>query len=434
MLTAQELFIPGQTDPLILLQNLIDSQLFSDYMMYQQEREVRIAANPLATVSVSAETLDVNCLGQTWSEPIHDPLKQVESALASLPLENWTAYGYISFDLARFYYPYTKQVKQPLLYFFVPETELKITPDGVQAKSLSLATQISEICSSSSSFKPYRATTLTEIDWTKKERYTTQVEQLIQAIQSKKLHKAIISHALKLKGELDLIGTYALGTQDNNFARSYCLKIGDVCGVGFSPEILMEIRADNLVVTNPLAGTRARGENLEEDIRLQRELFSEAKEVKEHALSIWLVQQEMESFCIPKTIQIRDFMQVKKYRYVQHISSQVLGEIRPDKTLWDALKALFPAVTVSGIEKHQAIEWIDRLEDEPRGIYAGAIGWINSKNQVDLAIPIRSAYQYKDWIHLNAGAGIMAESIPQREYIECRNKMNTILTNLVLKN
>lgn len=93
---------------------------------------------------------------------------------------------------------------------------------------------------------------------------------------------------------------------------------------------------------------------------------------------------------------------------------------------------LFPGITVSGINKRSALEWIDRLEDEPRGIYAGAIGWVNSKGESDLAIAIRSVYQYGNLVHLNAGAGIIAESVPEKEYVESVNKMNTMLSNLVM--
>ncbi len=131
MLTYQERFIPGQRDSLILLQNLLESGLFFDYMMYHQKQEVRIAANALAVISVSLEELSIQSLDKLQLQPIQDPFKQVESAFANLPIENWTAYGYISFDMARFYYPYTKAISQPLLYFFVPETELRITSEGV---------------------------------------------------------------------------------------------------------------------------------------------------------------------------------------------------------------------------------------------------------------------------------------------------------------
>ncbi|EAW33704.1 salicylate synthase [Lyngbya sp. PCC 8106] len=433
MLTYQERFIPGQIDSLILLQNLLESGLFFDYMMYHQKQEVRIAANALAVISVSLEELSIQSLDQLQLQPIQDPFKQVESAFANLPIENWTAYGYISFDMARFYYPYTKAINQPLLYFFVPETELRITSEGVYIKSLNHLSKLQAICELETASKSYSATTIPELYFTEKQQYIQKVEQLIQAIQAGELQKAIICRSIQFSGELDLLGTYALGYQGNHSARSYCFQFGEVQGVGFSPEILMEIHADHWIVTNPLAGTRPRGKNLEEDQQLQRELFTDAKEVKEHALSILLVQREMSEICVKNTVKISDFMQVKKYPYVQHLSSHVVGQLQADKTPWDALKALFPAITVSGIEKTQAIAWIDRLEDTPRGIYAGAIGWLNGEGQADFAIPIRSAYQYGNSIHLNAGAGIMGESIPQREYIECGNKMNTILTNLVLK-
>ncbi|MEG4573878.1 salicylate synthase [Microcoleus sp. N3A4] len=432
LLTYHELFIPGQRDPLIVLQNLLDSGIFSKYVMYKSENEVRIAGNVLAEISVSSHDVSLAFMGEIKSEPIVDPLKQVESALASLPIENWTAYGYIGFDVARFYYSYSKAIEQPLLYFLVPEIELFIATRGVHIRSIKSPTKVLEALSINSELRDYVATPPV-VDFADKEEYQSQVSDLIQAIQSGDLHKAIISRSVKVKAEMDLLGTYALGAKNNNSARSYCLQAGEVSAVGFSPEILMEVSADGFVVTNPLAGTRPRSENLEEDLQLESELFTDAKEVKEHALSIWLAQSEMAEVCLPETLRIFDFMQVKQYRCVQHLSSRIGGQLKGEKTLWDALKVLFPGVTVSGIDKHKALQWIERLEKEPRGIYAGGIGWVNSSGMADIAIAIRSAYQYGDWVYLNAGAGIVAESIPENEYVESVNKMNTMLTNLVLK-
>ena len=432
ILSYEEMFVPGQRQPLILLQNLLDAGIFSNYVMYQSENEVRIAGNALAEISVSTEAVSFKCQEQTRLEEIADPLKQVESALASLPIENWTAYGYVGFDIARFYYLYSKAIQQPLLYFVVPETELFITAKGVRIRSIKPLAKVREALAVDSQLKDY-VPILPFIDSSDKEHYEKQVAALIQAIQSGHLHKAIISRSVKVKGKMDVLGTYVVGVKSNNSARSYCLRVGDVSAVGFSPEILMEVSADGFVVTNPLAGTRPRADNLAEDAVLKNELFTDAKEVKEHALSIWLAQSEMASVCLPETVQIFDFMQVKQYRCVQHLSSRVGGQLSPGKTLWDALKVLFPGITVSGIDKARALEWIERLEEEPRGIYAGGIGWVDSTGATDLAIAIRSAYQYGDCIYLNAGAGIVAESVPQKEYIESVNKMNTMLTNLVLK-
>jgi salicylate synthetase len=266
-----------------------------------------------------------------------------------------------------------------------------------------------------------------------REIFQQRIQTLIEAIQKGELHKAIISRSLKMTGDLDVLGTYIVAAKSNNSARSYCLKLGDVSAVGFSPETLMEVYEDGSVVTNPLAGTRPRGETLEEDTHLTNELFTDAKEVKEHALSVLLAQSEVASLCLPGTVQIFNFMEVKKYRCVQHLSSRVGGQLKPGNTLWDALKILFPGITVSGINKKQALEWIERLENEPRGIYAGCIGWVDSNGTADLAIAIRSVYQYGNCISLNAGAGIVAESVPEKEYMESVNKMNTMLSNLVFR-
>lgn len=431
-LVYHELFVPSPKDPQSLLQNLLDIGLFSNYMLYQSDRETRIAGNALANIAVSAETVTCSCMGQIQSLPVDDPLKQVEAVLASLPIANWTAYGYAGFDIARFYSPYTKAIQQPLLQFFIPETELHITEKGIRIRSVKPLMKIIEALAIDCPLRSYTATPPV-VDFADREHYQTQVRRLIQAIQEGHLHKAILARSVKVKGEMDLLGTYCLGSQSNNSARSYCLHMDNVSAVGFSPEILMTVDGDRKVITNPLAGTRPRSQNLEEDQQLNGELFTDAKEVKEHALSIWLAQDEINSVCNPDTVRVFDFMEVKKYRCVQHLSSRVGGELKTDKTLWDALKVLFPGITVSGIDKQSALAWIDRLESEPRGLYAGGIGWVDSQGTADLAIAIRSAYQYDDCIYFNAGAGIVSESVPETEYLESVNKMNTMLTNLVLK-
>jgi salicylate synthetase len=429
-LVYHELFVPVQKDPQCLLQTLLNLGL-SSYMLYQSEQETRIAGNALCSIAVSLDAVVCNRLGQTQSQPIGDPLKQVESILASLPIEDWTAYGYISFDLARFYYPYTQAIAQPLLYFVIPETELHITAKGIRIRSVKSLTKILEALSVNNSTRNYTATP-PEVDFSDRTPYQTQVGKLIQAIQAGDLHKAILSRSVQVQGEMDVLGTYCLGAKSNNSARSYCFEFDNVRAVGFSPEILMKVDGDR-IITNPLAGTRPRAENAQHDQKLYRELFTDAKEIKEHALSIWLAQAEMAAFCIPDTVQVYDFMQVKQYRCVQHLSSRVGGQLKPGKTLWDALKVLFPGITVSGIDKYRALKWIDALEAEPRGIYAGGIGWVNSCGMADIAIAIRSVYQYGNSIHFNAGAGIVAESIPENEYLESVNKMNTMLSHLVLR-
>lgn len=430
--TYHEVFVPGKTDPLMLLRNAIASGIFKDYMMYEGENEIRIVANPLADVAVDSETVFSSYQGETCSEAVSDPLKQVETVLGHLPVESWTAYGYVGFDIARFYSTYSKTIKQPILYFFVPEIELRITDKGVHIRSIKSPTKLLEAMSVETRQPEYHATPPT-VELGDNQEYEERVGSLVSAIQRGDLHKAIISRSVEVKGNLDVLGTYTLGAASNNSARSYCFKLGDVRSVGFSPEILMEVNASGFVMTNPLAGTRHREADPEKDALLHDELFTDAKEVKEHALSVWLAQEEIGQVCQPETVQVFDFMEVKKYRCVQHLSSRVGGQLKTDKSLWDALKALFPGITVSGINKKLALDWIDRLEDQPRGLYAGGIGWVDSDGTADLAIAIRSAYQYGDSVYLNAGAGIVGESIPKNEYIESVNKMNTMLSNIVME-
>lgn len=430
--TYHEVFVPGKTDPLMLLRNAIAADIFNDYMMYEGENEVRIVANPLADVAVGTETIHSSYLGDTYSEAVKDPLKQVETVLSHLPVENWTAYGYVGFDIARFYSSYSKAIEQPMLYFFVPEIELRITKKGVHIRSVNSPTKLLEAISTETQQPEYQTTSPT-IESGDNQQYESRVADLVSAIQQGDLHKAIISRSVQVKGNLNVVGTYTLGAAHNNSARSYCFQLGDVRSVGFSPEILMEVNASGFVITNPLAGTRHREADPAKDATLHEELFTDAKEVKEHALSVWLAQQEIAQVCQPETVQVFDFMEVKKYRTVQHLSSRVGGQLKTDKSLWDALKVLFPGITVSGINKKAALEWIDRLEDQPRGIYAGGIGWVDSDGTADLAIAIRSAYQYGDSVYLNAGAGIVGESVPEREYTESVNKMNTMLSNIVLE-
>ena len=432
LVAYHETFVPGSKDALVVLQNLISAKLVTDYLLYQDGEQVRIAGDAVAKITVTPEAVSMNYLGKTQSETVRDPLKQVEVLLAKLPVESWTAYGYVSFDISRFYYPYAKSITYPILQFMVPETEIYSTPKGVFIRSLKSPEKIQKAIAKAAQ-RPQCEATPPELDFADREDYQQNVSKLVHAIKAGELQKAIVSRSVKVQGDLDILGTYALSTQNNTAARSYCMKMGEVCAVGFSPEIFMETSMDGFVVTNPLAGTRSRDKDADADQQLHNELFTDAKEVKEHALSILLAQGEIGSVCTPESVQIFDFMEVKKYRTVQHLSSRVGGQLRPDKTLWDAMRVLFPGITVSGIDKHRALEWIDRLETEPRGLYAGAIGWVNNKGESDLAIAIRSIYQYGDSVYLNAGAGIVAESVPENEYFESVHKMNTMLANLVMK-
>src|SRR5205085_10018995 len=134
--------------------------------------------------------------------------------------------------------------------------------------------------------------------------------------------------------------------------------------------------------------------------------------------SVLEVQHELESVCIDESVSIRGLAHVQKYRTVQHLASRLSGVLAPPYTVWDALRALFPGVTVSGIAKATALEWITRLEPTPRGMYAGAIGWISNNGAADLAIAIRTIFQRGNTVSFHAGVGIVTDSDPRDEYEE----------------
>jgi salicylate synthetase len=432
-----EYVIPRPVDPLSFLRNALNQGLIAeDYLLYRGQNSVIIAGNPLARLTVDVDAITLEYQDRQHRTPATDPFGQIPQILATLPLTQWRAYGYISFDISRFYYAYNHVMNCPLLSFFVPTFEAQLTDHSVTIRSIQPINQIETLfhdqSEGSNSQHHYQVATPT-IDLAHRTDYEERVSDLIKAIHQGDLHKAIISRSVQMTGAMDILATYALSAKHNTAARSYCMQLGDVRTVGFSPEILMAVDANGFVMTNPLAATRRRGESVEEDQRFYNELFSDAKEVKEHALSIWLAQSEIDSLCVEGTTRIFDFMQVKKYRTVQHLSSRAGGQLKPGYTLWDGLKALFPGITVSGIDKASALAWIDRLEDHPRGVYAGGLGWIDSNGAADIAITLRSIFQYGKQVVFQAGAGIVAESKPKYEYMETVNKMKTMLSYLVME-
>jgi salicylate synthetase len=428
----------GRPEPRAVAEALVDAGVLHDYFLYERQGEARIAGDCLAKVSVASDRVSLEWDGvQLHSEPARDPFKQVESLLHSLPMAHWTAFGYVAFDMAKYYHPYSQAIERPLLQFCVPRFEVRIGPGGVSligGEDPDAAEMIRKVADQIAHSGPGTTATPTPPTLTYGDRqdYCDKVKALTTAIRDGALQKAILSRKACLPGSMDLLGTYGASGRVNNAARSYCFRMGDIGAVGYSPEILLEADGRGLVTTNPLAGTRPRGADSAEDLQMWGELFRDPKEVKEHALSVLLVQEEMGSVCSPETVRIYDFMEVKKFRCVQHLSSRVSGKLDADHTMWDALRVLFPGVTVSGINKSSALRWISDMEETPRGIYGGGIGWVDSQGRSDIAIAIRSAFQYGNTIHLNAGAGIVAESVPEREYVESVNKMNTMLSQIVM--
>jgi len=206
----------------------------------------------------------------------------------------------------------------------------------------------------------------------------------------------------------------------------YYLRFPDVELVGSSPEVLVRCEA-GLVQLRPIAGTRRRGMDEEEDRALREELLANAKERAEHVMLVDLGRNDVGRVAVPGTVRVKDFMVVEQYSHVMHIVSQVEGRLTPGKDAYDVLRACFPAGTVSGAPKIRAMEIIEELEPSQRGPYAGAVGYFGFSGNMDTCINIRTVVVKGRQTFIQAGAGIVADSDPEAEYVETCNKAKAMM-------
>ena len=206
----------------------------------------------------------------------------------------------------------------------------------------------------------------------------------------------------------------------------FLLETGDFALVGASPEVHVRL-TDGLVEIRPIAGTRRRGATHEEDLALEKELLADEKEKAEHLMLVDLARNDIGRVCQFGSVTVPDFMVVERYSHVMHIVSQVEGRIAPDKTAFDLMRATFPAGTVSGAPKIRAMQIIAQIEDRQRGFYAGALGYFGYDGNMDTCIMLRTALLKDGQIHIQAGGGWVADSVPADEYQETINKASALL-------
>jgi anthranilate synthase component 1 len=224
----------------------------------------------------------------------------------------------------------------------------------------------------------------------------------------------------------DPFDLYRALRQLNPSPYMYYLDLDECQIVGASPEILVRLEEDK-VTLRPIAGTRKRGSNTEEDLANEKDLLTDPKEIAEHLMLIDLGRNDVGRVSEMGTVQVTDKMIVERYSHVMHIVSNVTGTLSKDLDAIDALKASLPAGTLSGAPKIRAMQIINELEPSSRGIYGGAIGYISWNGNIDTAIAIRTAVIKDNVIHVGAGAGIVADSIPENEWLECKQKAKVFL-------
>jgi anthranilate synthase component I len=259
--------------------------------------------------------------------------------------------------------------------------------------------------------------------------YEENVRKAKEYIKAGDIFQVVPSQRLETQFKGDIIKVYRTLKRINPSPYMYCLDFGDRKIVGSSPEMLVQVE-DRTVVTYPIAGTRPRGKTPEEDRKLEKDMLTDVKERAEHVMLVDLGRNDVGRVAEYGSVKVTKFMGVEKYSHVQHIVSEVTGRLRPDMDEYDAFKSIFPAGTVSGAPKVRAMEIIDELEKNRRGIYAGAVGYFSFNRNMDMAISIRTIIFEKDKAYIQAGGGVVADSDPAAEYQESLNKARGLLKAL----
>jgi anthranilate synthase component 1 len=262
-----------------------------------------------------------------------------------------------------------------------------------------------------------------------KEKFEAAVRETLEHIRAGDIFQAVISRRFEAPFSGDPFSIYSEVRTLNPSPYLYFLEFGDETIIGSSPEMLVKVEGDD-VYTVPIAGTRPRGRNQEEDDRLAAEMLADEKEKAEHLMLVDLARNDIGKVAAFGSVQVTSFMEVDKFSHVQHMTSVVTGKLHDESDRFDALGSCFPAGTVSGAPKLRAMQIIAELEPHPRGIYAGAVGYIGFDDLFEFAIAIRTTIVRDGVASFQTGAGIVADSDPTREYEETGQKARAMLSAL----
>jgi anthranilate synthase component I len=259
-------------------------------------------------------------------------------------------------------------------------------------------------------------------------RYPTTKEQFMDMVTRSKEYildgdafQIVLSQRAEIETDVDHATLYRTLKEINPSPYMYFLEFGDAAVVGSSPEILVKVESGKVIV-RPIAGTRPRGKDNIQDALLEAEMKADPKEVAEHVMLVDLGRNDIGKVAKFGTVRVNDFLTTEKYSHVQHIVSNVVGDLADDKDMVDVLAATFPAGTVSGAPKTRAMQIIEELEGRRRGLYAGCVGYLSFSGNMDMAIAIRTILLKDGKAYVQAGAGIVMDSDPAREYVEAMNK------------
>jgi anthranilate synthase component 1 len=261
------------------------------------------------------------------------------------------------------------------------------------------------------------------------EKFKKIVLEAKEMIRSGDIFQIVLSNRLKVKVELDDWSFYRKLRSKNPSPYLYFLKFDDFSIIGSSPEVMVRL-TDNVILLRPIAGTRKRGKDVKRDLELEEEMLNDEKEVAEHIMLVDLGRNDVGRVAKAGSVKVEDLMRVEKYSHVMHMVSDVVGELDSKYDMFDLFKATFTAGTMTGSPKIRAMELIAEYEGIKRGYYAGSIGYFGFNGDMDSAITIRTALKKEDEIIFQAGAGIVADSKPELEALEVKNKLGALVATL----
>ena len=258
------------------------------------------------------------------------------------------------------------------------------------------------------------------------EQYCAMVRKAKDYIKAGDIFQVVLSNPLSCQATGSLFDVYRLLRAQNPSLYMFYFSSDDIEIAGASPETLVKVQ-DGVVSTFPLAGTRPRGETPELDKQMEKELLSDDKELSEHNMLVDLGRNDIGKIAEIGSVKVDKYMEIERFSHVMHIGSTVVGKLAESRDAIDAVDAILPAGTLSGAPKFRACQIIEELEQSKRGIYGGALGYIDFTGNLDVCISIRLAYKLDDRLYIRSGAGIVSDSLPEKEAVECINKARAVV-------
>jgi len=394
-----------------------------------------VGVDPVLVVKAEGDKLSVNGTTRTVSDPydsVRSLFKSINCGASELAPFSGGMVGYVGYGMVSQFEGIAQGPPSddplPDMHFTVPRHLVCI--DHLNARTLLISHgKVSELRDALAEAKPAPELDLS-VGEGRPNLTQDQFEEMVVRSKEKILDgdifQVVLSRKTDFKVRGDPLEMYRTLRRLNPSPYLFYLDFGKVQLLGSSPEMLVRLEGTKLT-TRPLAGTRPRAADIEEDEKLKLDLLLDEKERAEHLMLVDLHRNDMGRVSRFGSVKVTDLMSIEKYSHVQHIVSNIESEIAPDRDAFDALRACFPAGTVTGAPKVRAMEIISELEPIRRGPYAGTVGYFDFTGDMDFAITIRSIVVSGDQASIQAGAGIVADSVPEREFAETEHKMGAML-------